>query len=339
MHELLRMFSFFQPHTPFSLADSYLTEDIADPLPRLLNVDLRPIYKLVSSILQQLEQKTWKSSQFCKNPKISALLQHHFDGIISSIQIEYGRAEKERTKLVKEVASFVNQTITLQRQRRSPLLFAMGAATAIILEPLLEKAGCRLLSFFGLCESSKRKMEQLEGRLHYLESRMVHLHNEERESIQVMASSSLKLHEDTRKVLNYSEDNFEILQTNLEVLQKKTMEEIEQAHAFCAQSAINNVSWTLNAMHSELQVQTLYLTEQRNIFFYKHWSAIQGNTASRTSTLRRFTENNYNSEAGRLKVFYTIRPLKFTLQPALSEKCFFQSTRTVNHNGGASIQW
>ena len=59
---------------------------------------------------------------------------------------------------------------------------------------------------------------------------MVHLHNEERESIQVMASSSLKLHEDTRKVLNYSEDNFEILQINLEVLQK-TMEEIQQAQA------------------------------------------------------------------------------------------------------------
>ena len=120
-------------------------------------------------------------------------------------------------------------------------------------------------------------MEQLEGRLHYLESRMVHLHNEEKESVQVMASSSLKLHEDTRKVLNYSNDNFEILQTNLEMLQK-TMEEKQQAqacdhrrsdvfmYAFCAQSAINNVSWTLNAMHSEFQVQTLYLTEQRNMF-------------------------------------------------------------------------
>ena len=153
----------------------------------------------------------------------------------------------------------------------------MAAAMAITLEPLLEKAGCRLLSIFCLCESSKRKMEQLEGQLHYLESRMVHLHNEERESIQAMARGSLKFHEDARKVLNYSEDKFEILQTNLEVLQK-TMEEIEQTQAcdhrrsdvfmcaFCAQSAINNASWTLNAMHSKLQVQTLYLTEQRNIF-------------------------------------------------------------------------
>ena len=103
----------FQPQTPVSLADSYLTVVIAVALPQLLNVNLRPIYKF-SSILQQFEQKTWKSSQFCNIPEISALLQHHFDGIISSFQIEYKRAEKERTKLIKEVASFVNQTITLQ---------------------------------------------------------------------------------------------------------------------------------------------------------------------------------------------------------------------------------
>ena len=185
----------FEPQTPVSLADSYLTVDIAVPLPKLLDVDLRSIYKF-SSMLQQLDEKTWESSAFCNNTEISSLLQHHFDGIISSIQAEYERAEKERTKLFKEVASFVNQTITLQRQRLSPLLFAMGAATAITLEPLLDKAGCRLLSIFGLCESSKRKMEQLEWRLHYLESRMVHVHNEEKESIQVMARSSLKLHED-----------------------------------------------------------------------------------------------------------------------------------------------
>ena len=35
----------FQPQTPVSLADSYLTVDIAVPLPKLLNVDLRSIYK------------------------------------------------------------------------------------------------------------------------------------------------------------------------------------------------------------------------------------------------------------------------------------------------------
>ena len=50
-----------QPQTPVSLADSYLNVDITVPLPKLFNVDLRSIYKF-SSILQQLEQKTWKSS-------------------------------------------------------------------------------------------------------------------------------------------------------------------------------------------------------------------------------------------------------------------------------------
>ena len=59
-------------------------------------------------------------------------------------------------------------------------------------------------------------------------------------------------------MLDYSKDNFEFLQTNLEVLQK-TMEEIQQAqacdhrksdvfmYAFRTLRAINNVSWTLNA--------------------------------------------------------------------------------------------
>ena len=61
-----------QPQTGVSLADSYLTVDIAVPLPTLLNVDLRSIYKF-SSILQQLEQKTCKSSEFCNNPEISAI--------------------------------------------------------------------------------------------------------------------------------------------------------------------------------------------------------------------------------------------------------------------------
>ena len=190
-------------------------------------------------------------------------------------------------------------------------------------------------------------MEQLEGRLQNLESRMVHLHNEERESIQFMASSSLKLHEDTRKMLNYSEDNFEILQ---EVLQKTT-EEIEQAqacdhrrsdvfmYAIHAQSAINNVSWTLNAFHSELKVQTLYLTEQRNIFFTSIGVLSKGILPTALVPYEDSLKIVTTLKLGDKKMFYTIRPLKFTLQPAPSEKCFFQSTRTVNHNGVASIQW
>ena len=66
-------------------------------------------------------------------------------------------------------------------------------------------------------------MEKLEGRQHNLESRTVHLNYEENESAHVLASSSLKLHYDTKRVLNYTENNFRRLQSNLNNLQK-TME-------------------------------------------------------------------------------------------------------------------
>ena len=120
-------------------------------------------------------------------------------------------------------------------------------------------------------------MEKLEGRLHNLESGTVHLNEEENESVHVLASSSLKLHQDTKGVLNYTEDNFRRLQSNLNNLQHR-MESLQHAQvcdhrrtdvfmfAFRAQSAINNVTWTLNAIQSELQIQTLYMTEERTQF-------------------------------------------------------------------------
>ena len=111
-------------------------------------------------------------------------------------------------------------------------------------------------------------------------------------------------------------------------------------YASRTQSAINNVSWTLNAMHIELQVQTLYLTEQRNIFITSIGVLSKGILPAALvpyEDLRKITKTL--KKLGDKKVFYTIRSLMFTLQPALSEKCFFHSTRTVNQNGGASIQW
>ena len=169
--------------------------------------------------------------------------------------------QKKKKQIIDEVKAFTNQTDLIQRQRRSPLLFAMGSATAITLQPLLEKTGCRLLSVFGICHSAKQKMEKFEGRLHNLESRTVHHNDEENESDHVLASSSLKLHQDTKRVLDYTEDNFRRLQFNLNNLQP-TMESLLQAQicdqrrtdvimiAFRAQSAINDVTWTLNAIQS-----------------------------------------------------------------------------------------
>ena len=178
-----------QPQIPASLTVSYKTVHIVIPFPRQLILELQNVFQF-TTVLQEVEKKTWVGSKFCNNQVLSLLLQHQFDDLISSIKTEYGRAESRRNQITDEVKTFTNQTDLIPRQRRSPLLFAMGAATAITLEPLLEKAGCRHLSVFGLCHSAKQKMEKFEGRLHNLESRTVHLNDEENESVHVLASTA-----------------------------------------------------------------------------------------------------------------------------------------------------
>ena len=150
--------------------------------------------------------------------------------LISSNRAEYDRAENRKNKIIDEVNIFNNQTDLIQRQRQSPLLFAIGAATALTLEPSEEKAGCRLLSVLGLCHNAKQKMERMEGRLHNLESQTIHLNDEENEMFHVLASSSLKLHQDTERLLSYTDPNFRRLQSSLDNLQQ-TMESIQQAQA------------------------------------------------------------------------------------------------------------
>ena len=92
-------------------------------------------------------------------------------------------------------------------------------------------------------------------------------------------------------------------------------------------------------MHSELQVQTLYLTGQRIIFVTSIGVLSKGKLPAALVQCEDLRKIITTLKLGDKKVFNSIRPLKFTLQPALSEKCFFQSTRTVNHNVGASVLW
>ena len=216
-----------QPQIPVSLTDFYKTGDIVIPFPTLLDLELQNVFQF-TTFLQEVEKKTWVGPKFCYNQELSLLLQHHFDELISSIKTEYGRADRKRNQIIDEVKAFNNQTDLIHCQRQSPLLFAMGAANAITLKPLLEIADCRLLSVFGLCHSAKQKMEKLEGRLHNPESWTVPFKDEENESVHVLASSSLKLHKDTKRVLSYTEDNFRRLQSNLNSLQQ-TMESLQQA--------------------------------------------------------------------------------------------------------------
>ena len=121
-----------QPQIPVSMTDSYKTVDIVMPFPRQLNLQLQNVFQF-TTVLQEVEKKTWVGSKFCNNQELSLLLQHYFYDLISSIKPEYGRAERKRNQIVDEVKNFTNQSDLIQRQRRSPLLFAMGAATAITL--------------------------------------------------------------------------------------------------------------------------------------------------------------------------------------------------------------
>ena len=262
-----------QPLILVSLTDSYKIVDIVIHFPRQLDLELQNVFQF-TTVLQEVEKKNFGSAQNFVTTKNSA---YHFDDLISSIKTEYGRAERKRNQIIDELKAFTNQTDLIQRQRRSPLLFAMGTATSITLEPLLEKADCRLLSVFGLCHSAKQKIEKLEGRLQNLESGTVHLNDEENETVHVLTSSSPKLHQDTKRVLYYTEDKFWRLQSNLDNLQQ-TMESLQQAQvcdhrrrdvfmfSFRAQSAINNVTRTLNAIQSELQIQMLYMKEEKTQF-------------------------------------------------------------------------
>ena len=164
-----------QPQIPVSLTNSYKTLDTVILFPRELGLELQNVFQF-TTVLQEVKEKTWIGSKFCNNQELSSLLQHHFDDLISSIKTEYGREERRRNQIIDKMKAFTNQTDQIQRQRRSALLFAMGVATDITLEPLLEKAGCRLLSMFSLCHSAKQKMQKLEGRVKKSRKRGVKLH-------------------------------------------------------------------------------------------------------------------------------------------------------------------
>ena len=114
----------------------------------------------------------------------------------------------------------------------------MGAATAITMEPLIKKPGCRLLSEFGLCQSTNQKMNSLEGTLHDLETQTVHFSDEENESVRVLASSSLKLQHDCKGVLNFTEDKCRRLRPLFDNLEQ-TVVILQQAQVCVVPPSVN----------------------------------------------------------------------------------------------------
>ena len=92
-------------------------------------------------------------------------------------------------------------------------------------------------------------------------------------------------------------------------------------------------------MHSELQVQKLYLTEQRNIFIFFTSIGVLSKGILPAALVpyeglrKKITTLKMGDKKCSIPYYHS------SLLYSLHEKCFFQSTRTVNHNGGASIQW
>ena len=91
-----------------------------------------------------------------------------------------------------------------------------------------------------------------------------------------MASSSQKLHEDTQRVLNYTDENLGRLDNHLRNLEE-ILKDVKTAQAcdhkrtdmfmyvFKTQNAVNNVSWALNSLHAELQAFRSYLDKEKSV--------------------------------------------------------------------------
>ena len=266
----------FLTDLPVSLSDSYQILNIAVPLPMKFSVEIDSLLNFTHT-LQKLEETVWsKTGHFCNQPEISAMLRGNQQELVKTIMVEHERAENLRLQLIDEVEDFVNRSAIHHRERRSPLLFALGAATAITIEPLIEKAGCKLLSIFGLCHDSKSKLENLHTQLHNLETTVVDLDSEHKSFVHVVASSSQKLHEDTQRVLNYTDENLGRLDNHLRNLEE-ILKDVKTAQAcdhkrtdmfmyvFKTQNAVNNVSWALNSLHAELQAFRSYLDKEKSV--------------------------------------------------------------------------
>ena len=59
-----------QPKIPVSLTDSYETVDIVRFFPGQLDLELQDIFQF-TTVLKEVEKKTWVGSKFCNNQELS----------------------------------------------------------------------------------------------------------------------------------------------------------------------------------------------------------------------------------------------------------------------------
>ena len=134
----------FIPKTPIAEADSIDIIEIAISIPQVLDLNWDAISNF-SQTLAEVERQVWAESSegFCKSKKLNGMLEHSQDLLIDNIKRQTLDLNRERATLISDVKAFVNSTH--ESNRRSVTLFAMGAAAALVLEPMVKKTACKVL--------------------------------------------------------------------------------------------------------------------------------------------------------------------------------------------------
>ena len=213
-----------------------------------------------------METLVWREAQwgFCNNQKLNGIVENSQNTLITSLQKDISEIEEDRTQLIRDVKIFANSTKLSNKKRRSITLLAAGAAAALVLEPIVEKTACKMLSIFHLCQDSEEKMRRIASHLDSMEYKLHHLTSDTDNTIHILGNENLKQQEQMKTILNYTAGNFGTVENAVNNLEQD-MEQVQQAQVcdhkrsdvftffLKTQSVINKVSFALVSLHSEVQ--------------------------------------------------------------------------------------
>ena len=204
----------------------------------------------------------WREGQwgYCNNQKLNGIVENSQNTLITSLQKDISEIEEDRTQLIRDVKIFANSTKLSNRRRRSITLLA----AALVLEPIVEKTACKMLSIFHLCQDSEEKMRQISSHLDSMEYKLHHLTSDTDNTIHILGNENLKQQEQMKTIVNYTAGNFGTVENAVNNLEQD-MEQVQQAQVcdhkrsdvftffLKTQSVINNVSFEIVSFHSEVQ--------------------------------------------------------------------------------------
>ena len=187
------------------------------------------------------------------------MLEHSQDLLIDNIKRQTLDLNRERATLISDVKAFVNSTH--ERNRRSVIFFAMGAAAALALELIVKKTACKLLPIFRLCHDSEYKMSEIKTQLHQNKHTLLNLSGSNKSAVHILADEKSRRQRNIAEVLIYTSGNFEMLERAVDHL-RRDMEEAKRAQVcnhkrsdvftffFKTQNVLNNVFFSLLSVQS-----------------------------------------------------------------------------------------